>query len=46
MNDFLLRLSQAQERELNVMIVDRAGAHKGGDLMVPENTRLIPLPGY
>lgn len=28
------------------MVVDRARSHKAKDLMVPENVRLIRLPGY
>jgi transposase len=46
MNAFLLQVSQAHLGEFIVMVVDGASSHKGKDLMVPENIRLIPLPGY
>jgi len=28
------------------MVVDGASSHKAKELIVPENVRLIPLPGY
>jgi len=46
MNRFLLQVSQAHRQEFIVMVVDGASSHKGKDLVVPENIRLIPLPGY
>ena len=29
-----------------VMVLDGAGWHRGGKLIVPENMRLLPLPAY
>jgi hypothetical protein len=46
MNGFLRQVSQAHPQEFMVMIVDGASSHKGKDLVVPENIRLIALPGY
>ncbi len=46
MNGFLLQVSQAHRQEFIVMVVDGASSHKSKDLVVPENVRLIPLPGY
>ena len=46
MNGFLLQVSQAHHPEFIVMVVDGASSHKGKELVVPENIRLIPLPGY
>ncbi len=46
MNGFLLRVSEAHPQEFIVMVVDGASSHKGKDLVVPENIRLIALPGY
>ena len=46
MNAFLARVSQAHSGEFIVMVVDGASSHKGKDLNVPENIRLLALPGY
>jgi hypothetical protein len=46
MNGFLLQVSQAHAQEFIVMVVDGASSHKGQELAVPENIRLIALPGY
>ena len=46
MNGFLLQVSHAPRQEFIVMVVDGASSHKGKDLAVPENIRLIALPGY
>lgn len=46
MNGFLLQVSQAHRQEFIVMVVDGASSHKAKELVVPENIRLIPLPGY
>lgn len=46
MSAFLSQVSQAHPREFIVMVVDGASSHKAKDLVVPENLRLIRLPGY
>jgi len=46
MNAFLLQVSQAHPGEFVLMVVDGASSHKAKDLVLPENIRLIPLPGY
>jgi len=46
MNGFLAQVSQAHPNELIVMVLDGASSHKSKNLVVPENLRLIPLPGY
>src|SRR5438876_59505 len=43
---FLSQVSQAHPQELLVMVVDGASSHKAKELIVPENVRLIRLPGY
>ena len=43
---FLSQVSRAYPQEFIVMVVDGAGSHKAKDLIVPENVRLIRLPGY
>ena len=43
---FLSQVSQAHPQEFLVMVVDGASSHKAKELIVPENVRLIPLPGY
>jgi transposase len=43
---FLSQVSQAHPQEFIVMVVDGASSHKSKELVVPENVRLIPLPGY
>ncbi len=46
MSAFLSQVSQAHPEEFIVMVVDGASSHKAKELVVPENIRLIPLPGY
>lgn len=46
MNGFLLQVSEAHLDEFVVMVVDGASSHRGKELIVPENIRLLPLPGY
>jgi hypothetical protein len=46
MSEFLKQISQRYPREFIVMIVDGASSHRGKDLVVPENIRLLPLPAY
>jgi len=43
---FLSQVSQAHPQEFLVMVVDGASSHKAKELIVPENVRLIRLPGY
>jgi hypothetical protein len=46
MSAFLTQVSQAHPEEFIVMVVDGASSHRAKELVVPENIRLIPLPGY
>jgi hypothetical protein len=46
MSAFLSQVSQAHPQEFIVMVVDGASSHKAKELVVPENIRLISLPGY
>jgi hypothetical protein len=46
MSGFLKQISEAHPDEFIVMIVDGASSHKSKDLHIPENIRLLPLPGY
>lgn len=46
MNGFLCQLSQAHAQEFIILVLDGASSHKSHDLVVPENIRLIRLPGY
>jgi len=46
MSAFLSQVSQAHPQEFIVMVVDGASSHKSKELVVPENIRLISLPGY
>jgi transposase len=46
MNGFLAQVSQAHPEEFIIMVLDGASSHKSKDLVVPENVRLIALPGY
>ncbi len=43
---FLSQVSQAHPQEFLVMVVDGASSHRAKELIVPENVRLISLPGY
>jgi hypothetical protein len=46
MNEFLAQVSHAHAGAFIVMILDGASSHKSRDLQVPENLRLLRLPGY
>lgn len=46
MSEFLKQLSRKHSGDFIVMIVDGASSHRGKDLVVPENIRLLPLPAY
>lgn len=46
MNGFLAQVSQAHPAEFILMVLDGASSHKSKDLVVPQNIRLIALPGY
>ena len=46
MNGFLGQVSQAHAQEFIILVLDGASSHKSHDLVVPENIRLIRLPGY
>lgn len=43
---FLSQVSQAHPEEFIIMVLDGASSHKAKELIVPENIRLIRLPGY
>ena len=46
MNDFLRQVSGKHPGDFIVMILDGASSHRGKDLVIPENVRLLPLPAY
>lgn len=46
MTAFLSQVGQAHPQEFIVMVLDGASSHKAKELVVPQNIRLIPLPGY
>ena len=46
MNEFLEQVSRKHIGDFIVMIVDGASSHRGKDLIIPENIRLLPLPAY
>lgn len=46
MSEFLAQISQRYAREFIVMVVDGASSHRGKDLVVPSNIRLLSLPAY
>ena len=46
MSEFLLQVSLAHPGEFMIMIVDGASSHRSKDLVVPDNLRLVALPGY
>lgn len=46
MSAFLSQVSQAHQQEFIIMVLDGASSHKAKELVVPENIRLIRLPGY
>ena len=46
MSEFLLQVSLAHPGEFMIMIVDGASSHRSKELVVPDNMRLVALPGY
>ena len=46
MSEFLEQVGQCYPRDFIIMIVDGASSHRGKDLVVPENIRLLALPAY
>mgnify|MGYP002814273115 FL=1 len=46
MNGFLEQVSCAHPQDFIIMILDGASSHRGKQLVVPENIRLLPLPAY
>lgn len=46
MQIFLDEIASRYLEDRIVMVLDGAGWHRGGDLAVPENIRLLPLPSY
>jgi transposase len=46
MSEFLEQVGQRYPHDFIVMIVDGASSHRGKDLVVPENIRLLALPAY
>lgn len=46
MGQYLTQVSAAHSGEFIVMVVDGASSHVSKDLEVPENIRLLRLPGY
>ena len=46
MSAFLAQVGQAHPEEFVLMVLDGASSHKARALAVPENVRLIRLPGY
>jgi len=46
MNEFLEQVGRKHLGDFIVMVVDGASSHRGKDLMIPENLRLLPLPPY
>jgi len=46
MREFLEQVGQRYPRDFIIMIVDGASSHRGKDLVVPENIRLLSLPAY
>lgn len=46
MSLFLVEVAQRHASEFVLMVMDQAGWHVAGDLVVPENMRLLFLPPY
>ena len=46
MSEFLGQVSEAHPGEFMIMIVDGASSHRSKELVVPDNLRLVALPGY
>jgi transposase len=43
---FLAEFSKQNPKELKIVVVDNAAFHKGNDLKIPDNIRLIFQPPY
>lgn len=46
MGEYLQQVSAAHPDDFIVMVLDGASSHKAKVLAIPENIRLLPLPGY
>ncbi len=46
MSEFLEQVGQRHPHDFIVMVVDGVSSHRGKDLVVPENIRLLSLPAY
>ena len=46
MSEFLHQIGQRHPGDFIVMVVDGASSHRGKDLIIPENIRLLSLPAY
>ena len=46
MSEFLDQIAGRYPRDFIIMVVDGASSHRGKDLIVPANVRLLPLPAY
>ncbi len=46
MSEFLEQIARRHAGDFIVMVVDGASSHRGKDLVIPENIRLLPLPAY
>jgi transposase len=46
MSAFLRQIARSHPDEFIIMVLDGAPSHRGGQLVVPENMRLLPLPPY
>ena len=46
MSEFLRQVRLAHASEFMIMIVDGASSHRSKELAVPDNMRLVALPGY
>lgn len=46
MNIFLKEISQRHLQDYILMVIDGAACHRGGELKVPDNIKLLQLPPY
>ena len=46
MSQFLDQIARRYPRDFILMVVDGASSHRGKDLIVPDNLRLLSLPAY
>jgi hypothetical protein len=46
MNRFLAHIASSHPREFIILVLDGAPSHRGKELIVPDNMRLLPLPPY